>query len=203
MRVWTSSCVCLLALAGCGAPAIVDASTTIAGLRGCEPVELSVAATETGYDVSGCGAAAAYACPDGACSESGEADDAWASEATGVLAALASDALECNHGAPATIQVRLDGEGHPQAMVTELQGDERGCVGRLVLAATFPASGTDRLVSFAYGQAVPATSEPVASEPPMEAPVGVPEGEDAPEENGDVDAAPEVEGGDEAVEPAP
>ncbi len=184
MRVWILT-VCCVALLGCGAPAILDASSTIASLRGCEPAELTIAATGAGYQVSGCGPGAVYDCAEGACTESsGGVDEGWASAADAALAAIESAALVCNHGAPVTVQVLLDGEGRPQDMISELSGDERACVGRLVLAAEFPAGESERLVSHRFGASA---SAPIAD--PEPAPEDEPS-TGAPEEDSATDTEP-------------
>ena len=46
----------VLLLAGCGAPAIVDASRGIAAARGCEPADLTLTEAPDGYATAGCGA---------------------------------------------------------------------------------------------------------------------------------------------------
>ena len=170
--VLTASCV---ALFGCGAPAIIDASSTIAATRGCEPVDLSVAATDAGYQVEGCGPSGVYSCTDGSCTESdGAAHEGWASEADAVLASITSEALTCNHGAPVTVQVRLDAVGEPQGMISELSGDERACVGRLVLDADFPAGGSERLISHRFGDAEPSPTQAPGSDEPAASPIPEP-----------------------------
>ncbi len=51
----------LILAAGCGAPAIVDASRQIAELRNCEAAELTVSGAPDALSVNGCGEPAVYA----------------------------------------------------------------------------------------------------------------------------------------------
>lgn len=178
----------LALLAGCGAPAIVDASRTLAAARGCDAAELTLTESSGGYAVSGCGADGFFACAAGACTEAaGQADTAWIDEARPALAEIADEVLACNDGEAFTLQLRIDRDGQPQGVASHpaLDGEERVCVGRLVLDhVALDAFEGERLIAYRYGEAAapppeaiepadPVVEEPVepaAEEPAEEAP---------------------------------
>ncbi|MCB9592342.1 MAG: hypothetical protein H6719_06390 [Sandaracinaceae bacterium] len=195
-----SICCCVLLLAGCGAPAIVDASRTLATGHDCEPARLTVAESGGAYGVSGCGADGVYSCEPGAeCSASSESVDmAWVAEGRAAMAAIADEVLACNDGQAFTLQVRLDTAGQPQGLASdpELGGDQRVCVGRIVLdhVALSEASG-ERLLAYEFGGAAPPAALPVAEEPVAEEPV-----EEPIEEPSDDVAEPAPPEGDEGTD---
>ncbi|MCA9604435.1 MAG: hypothetical protein KC619_02500 [Myxococcales bacterium] len=175
----------VLLLAGCGAPAIVDASRGIAAARGCEPADLTLTEAPDGYATAGCGAAGFYVCSEGSCADAqGHADTSWVAEADRALAEIDDEVLACNDGQAFTLQLRFDRDGKPQGLASNpaLGADQRVCVGRLVgdHVELDPFEG-ERLFAHRVGGAPqvappvapPAEETPVEAEAPME--------EDSPE----------------------
>lgn len=183
----------LLLLAGCGAPAIVDASRSIASSRGCEAAELTLTEGAGGYAASGCGSEGFYACTGADCADAeGQADTSWVAEAERALAELDAEILACNAGMPFTLQLRIDRDGKAQGLASEprLGADQRVCVARIVHDHVELSSfeGGERLIAHRVGGPVsvteaapaepwvsvdeePAAEEPVEDEAPAEEPV--------------------------------
>jgi len=202
-------------LAACGGPAIQDASEHIAGGRGCDAAELTIAAIDGAYHVVGCGEPAVYRCTDGECTAAdGPVDDAWVSAATGAMSAIEADVLECNEGEPVTIQVLIEPDGRVNGLAShpEITEDARLCIGRVVYDnVTLEAGDHHRLVAYAFGgggssgggsvdeAALPVDPDPMEepTEEPVEEPVDEPVDADS---EGDVEAEPLEDAGED--EPA-
>ncbi|HHH30746.1 MAG TPA: hypothetical protein ENK57_20715 [Polyangiaceae bacterium] len=183
---------------GCGAPAIVDASRTIASMRGCEAAELTVADAGDSYAVAGCGAAATYRCEDGSCTEAeGDVQDVSAERAHAALGAIEPGVMSCTGGDPLTVQVHFSG-GQPRGFNSEppADGETRLCIGRLLLAqVALGSDDVDQLVAHRFGVAPePAAADlveesaPSEEEPPSDA---VPSDADHEAGEPEVDAAPD------------